>query len=94
MSDRATIQRRSTKVLAAGQLALALAFPGGKAWAHAEGPAAVEGYLVGLTEGGAITAAQHERIELLSERSLRHLRRENTRGVASRPVGRPAAMGR
>ncbi len=46
-------------------LLLLLALPGSTAWAHPEGPGAIEAYLHGLVEGGAITEAQHHHIEEL-----------------------------
>ena len=51
--------------LLAGALAVLLALSGSPASAHEEGAGAVEAYLHGLTEDGAITEAQHEVIETL-----------------------------
>ena len=69
MNDSSTLRssrRRSpTSPLAAIVLAALLAFSGSPAWAHPEGPGAIEAYLHGLVEGGAITEAQHEQIERL-----------------------------
>jgi choice-of-anchor B domain-containing protein len=39
-------------------------------WAHDESPGAIEAYLNGLVDGGAITEAQHEQIERLYSRGL------------------------
>jgi choice-of-anchor B domain-containing protein len=46
-------------------LAATFTLAGSPAWAHDEGPAAIEAYLHGLVEGGAITEVQHESIEHL-----------------------------
>lgn len=55
-------RRKKTCVLVAGVLAAALAFPVLPAWADDESPEAIEAYLHGLVEGGAITEVQHETI--------------------------------
>ncbi len=49
---------------------LLLALFGSPAWAHDETPGAIEAYLHGLVEGGAITEAQHATIEELFSRGL------------------------
>ena len=46
-------------------LAVAVIRQGPNVWAHEDDPGAIESYLHGLVEGGAITEAQHEQIERL-----------------------------
>ena len=58
------ISGKQIPVLAAALLVAALVLPG-PARAHEEDATAIEGYLHGLAEDGAITEAQHHHIEEL-----------------------------
>jgi len=56
---------KSACLLSTVVLAAVLTFAGSPAWAHDETPGAIEGYLHGLVDGGAISEAQHRVIEEL-----------------------------
>jgi choice-of-anchor B domain-containing protein len=56
---------KSTCFLMAVVLAATFTLAGSPAWAHDETPGAIEGYLHGLVDGGAISEAQHRVIEEL-----------------------------
>ena len=64
-SEAGNARRSPTHLIVAVMLAAVLAFASLPAWAHDESPGAVERYLHGLVDDGAITDAQHEHIEHL-----------------------------
>jgi choice-of-anchor B domain-containing protein len=70
-----SVRRNPKKLIVAAVLAAVLALAGLPAWAHDETPGSIAIYLHGLVADGAITEAQHEKIERLF--SQRHLRRLN-----------------
>src|SRR5213592_136599 len=70
MNVSSAIRIKHAVVIAAVVLAVVLARLGPTALAHDESPGAIEAYLHGLVDGGAITEAQHEQIERLYSRSL------------------------
>ena len=51
-------------------LAVAVIRQGPNVWAHEDDPGAIESYLHGMVDGGAITEAQHEQIERLNSKGL------------------------
>ena len=61
--DRPTMTRRIAGALLAATVLTVGIRDGAHVWAHEESLAAIESFLHGLLEDGAITEAQHEQIE-------------------------------
>jgi choice-of-anchor B domain-containing protein len=70
MNDSSIFRSKQAGVLLVIVLALVLLREDPTVWAHPEGPGAIESYLHGLLDGGAITQAQHEQIETLFSKGL------------------------
>ena len=68
--DRPTMTRRITGALLVATVLTVGIRDGAHVWAHEESLAAIESFLHGLVQGGAITEAQHKQIERLYESGL------------------------